>query len=121
MSLVIIFALDLPKLSTRRAAALHLRHEQQQQDHQHRDRQQVDQQADEDVVLVTSALIVPVIRPAAFGLRRARSSISSADSCGNWVSILSVLVSLNLPSSSGRAGASAPCPGCTTFLMPGRC
>ena len=51
VSLVISFALDLPKLSTRRAAALHLRHEQQQQDHQHRDRQQVDQQAQQDAVL----------------------------------------------------------------------
>ena len=33
------------------AAALHLRHEQQQQDHQDRDRQQVDQQAEQDAVL----------------------------------------------------------------------
>ena len=51
VSLVTSLALDLPKFITRLAAALHLRHEQQQQDDQNRDRQQVNQEAQQDAVL----------------------------------------------------------------------
>jgi hypothetical protein len=42
--------LGLAEVEHPRAATLHLRHEQQQQDHQDSDRQQVDQQAQEDAV-----------------------------------------------------------------------
>src|SRR6266511_2924603 len=43
--------LGLAEVEHPRAAALHLRHEEQEQQHQYADRQQVDQQADEDALL----------------------------------------------------------------------
>ena len=100
------------------AAALHLRHEQQQQDHEERDRQQVDQQAQQDAVLGDLGVDVAADPARGLGVLRRRSRSSVADLGRELrLDLVGVGVAELRSAGPGRSGASAPCPGRSTFLM----